>query len=722
MASSSKFSQQPTSLPIGRLAYFQKQRRQSYIGPNFRTENQSTRGVTTGCLLDRFVAPATFGHIQNYEFGLDKQEMDTALTRRSEMRPSEMASVPHGLAAAESGAEPAGIPARFRILSEIGYGGMGIVYKVRDLETDEIVALKLLKPEVAGDPKMREELRQEVCLARKVTHKNVCRIHELYRSPASSFISMEFIGGETLLSRLRRGATLSVSESIGIARQICAGLREAHAHGIVHRDLKPANIMIDSSGVVKIMDFGIARHSQENDHSTTTIAGTPEYMAPEQIELKAMGPRTDIYALGLLLYEMMTGTQAFTGETTIAVAVKQLHDSPKRPSEIMPSIPPGLEAVILKCLRKNSESRFQSVDELDTALAKPASASASAARTVALPAISVDVDAMVKSASDKWHVVQPHLVRFGAEVQRVARRVSLLVEIECKKLVLRVVATTPRKVRKSRLVQFAAIATVAVLGISLFALLAGKFSKHDAAMSQAIVPLTDQSDEGAIAAQAPAAMPTSADVPVASTSTMPLENADDTAGLDANAAHPASGDPSTDATLAASAPEDSSSQSDAPNPGPTKKKVPVAKVAPAPVKTKPSPPKKQAKVSAAAIQPAAAVQTVSLITVPTLAPAPDALQPAPAPTDSGSAAASAVKPDSTVETYLEVGSFKDAKWADDAVQRLSQMGFHAICVHKTMLWKLQSYHVQVGPYTTSSEADDAEQKLTAQGFKPHVVK
>jgi hypothetical protein len=648
--------------------------------------------------------------------------MDTALTRRSEMRPSETASAPYSPTAAERGAELAGIPARFRILSEIGYGGMGIVYKARDLETDEIVALKLLKPEVASDPKLREELRQEVCLARKVTHKNVCRIHELYRSPASSCISMEFIGGETLLSRLRREGALSVSESIGIARQICAGLREAHAHGIVHRDLKPANIMIDSSGVAKIMDFGIARHSQENDHSTTTIAGTPEYMAPEQIELKAMGPRTDIYALGLLLYEMVTGAQAFTGETTIAVAVKQLQDSPKRPSEITPSIPPGLEAVILKCLRKNSESRFQSVDGLDAALAKPASASASAARTVALPAISVDLDAVVKSASDKWHVVQPHLIRVGAEVQRVARHVGLLVEIESKKLVLRFVATTPRQGRKNPFLQFAAVGAISVMGLVLFAAVAEKLSKHDAAMSQAVGLSTDQSAEGSIGAQSPAAVPTSADVPVASMSTTPPENTDTTAGLDSNAGPPASSNPPPDATLAASAPEDSSSQSDVPNPEPTKRKVPVAKVASAPVKTRPSAPKKEAGVSAAAIHPAATVQTVSLVTVPMLAPAPAALQPAVSPTDSGSAAASAVKPDSSVDTYLEVGSFKDAKWADDAVQRLSQMGFHAICIHKTMLWKLQSYHVQVGPYTTSSEAQDAEQKLTAQGFKPHVVK
>jgi Protein kinase domain/SPOR domain len=650
--------------------------------------------------------------------------METAETRRSESRPSDwgaadVAPVLHDLSAAMN-AEPAGVPARFRILSEIGYGGMGIVYKVRDLETDEIVALKLLKPAIASDPRMREELRQEVCLARRVTHKNVCRIHELYRSPASSFISMEFIGGETLLSKLRRGGALPLAESIGIARQICAGLSEAHAHGIVHRDLKPANIMIDPSGVVKIMDFGIARHSLENDHLTTTIAGTPEYMAPEQIELKAMGPRTDIYALGLLLYEMVTGTQAFTGETTIAIAVKQLHDAPRRPSELVGSIPPGLEAVILKCLRKNSESRFQSVGELDAALTKPAATSASAARTVALPAISVDVDAVVKSASDQWHVVQPHLIRFGAEVQRAARQVSLLAEIGCKKLVLRFVATTPREVRKNRLVQIGAIVGIVLLGLGLFARVAGKFSKHDAAISQTMAPPTDQSPEGSVAAPAPVSI--SADVPVASTDPAIVENADDAADFGESAAASSANDPTTDATPAVSASADRSPQSEAPNPEPMKKKTPAVKT-PSPLTTKPIvAEKKSAAYPATTVHPAAEIQTASLVTAPTPAPAPAVLQPVPAPADPSSATPATAKLESATDTYLEVGSFKDAKWADDAVQRLSQMGFHAISVHKTMLWKLQSYHVQVGPYATSSERDAAQQQLTAQGFKPHAVK
>jgi cell division protein FtsN len=648
--------------------------------------------------------------------------METAVTRRSDMQPSDaVGDVRHETARATIVAEPAGIPARFKILSELGYGGMGIVYKVRDVETDEIVALKLLKPEIAADPRMREELRQEVCLARKVTHKNVCRIHELYRSPASSFISMEFVSGETLLSKLGRGGALSVVESIGIVRQICAGLREAHAHGIVHRDLKPANIMIDASGVVKIMDFGIARHSQENNHFTTTITGTPEYMAPEQIELKAMGPRTDIYALGLLLYEMVTGTQAFTGGTAIAVAVKQLHDAPKRPSEIVPSIPPGLQAVILKCLRKNSESRFLSVDELDRALCQPAATSATAPRTVALPAISVDVNAVVRSASDKWQIVQPHLVRYVAEGGRLARQARLLAHIECKKLVLRFVATTPGAVRKNRLVQIGAVVGVAMLAVALFVMVAGKFSKHAPAPSQAAVPPADQDVRGAIAAPVPA--PSSADVPVASESVVPAANADDTVVADVGTADPASGDSSADAKPPASSPAGSPGPSEAPGPDAAKKQASLA-IRPTSLRPKSKPSvavKKSADVSATAMHAAAEVQTTSLVTAPTLAPAPAVLLPAASPAASTATAPPSVR-DTVSETYLEVGSFKEAKWADDAVQQLSQLGYHAICVHKTMLWKLQSFHVEVGPFTTSSEVDDAEKKLIAQGFKPHIVK
>ena len=265
-------------------------------------------------------------------------------------------------------AVPANIPSRYEVLSQVGMGGTGMVYKVRDLETQEIVALKILKPGIAADPAMQENLRREVRLARKVTHKRVCRIHEFSRSNGAAYISMEFVEGETLLSTLRRLGRLPLDQALQIARQICAGLHEAHLHGIVHRDLKPANIMVEPSGDVKIMDFGIARLSQGNGQMTGTIAGTPAYMAPEQVELKPVGAPADIYALGLVLYEMVTGIPAFAGDTPIAVALKQVRELPRPPREIIPDLPAHIESIILKCLQKDPAERFQSVDELEAAL------------------------------------------------------------------------------------------------------------------------------------------------------------------------------------------------------------------------------------------------------------------------------------------------------------------------------------------------------------------
>src|SRR5579864_5160491 len=266
------------------------------------------------------------------------------------------------------------IPPRYEVLSQIGTGGTGIVYKVRDLETSEIVALKVLKPEIASDPDVQENFKREMCLARKITHKNVCRIHEFNRLNGTAYTSMEFVEGESLMSRLYRVGSLPLNDALEIARQICGGLHEAHEQGIVHRDLKPANIMVDRNGTVKIMDFGIARMIQRDGPMTGTIVGTPAYMAPEQAELKPVSSCTDIYAVGLLLYEMITGVAAFDGDTPVAVALKQIREYPKRPREIVPQLSRAIEAVIMKCLQKDVGKRFQSVDELETALVKDARA------------------------------------------------------------------------------------------------------------------------------------------------------------------------------------------------------------------------------------------------------------------------------------------------------------------------------------------------------------
>lgn len=279
-------------------------------------------------------------------------------------------------AAVESGradTPPRALEQRYELLGEAGRGGMGIVYRARDRETGELVALKVLKPEIAADAGIVERFKNELRLARKITHKNVCRIHEFNRAAdGTAYISMEFVEGESLRRVLSRFGNLGVRGGTRIAQQICAGLREAHAQGVVHRDLKPENVMVDREGNIKVMDFGIARSLEAGTTGTTGIMGTPAYMAPEQAEGKTVDARADIYALGLILYELFTGSTAFKGDTPVAVALKQIHETPPAPREVEPALPAHVEKTILKCLEKNPAKRFQSVDELEAALTKEA--------------------------------------------------------------------------------------------------------------------------------------------------------------------------------------------------------------------------------------------------------------------------------------------------------------------------------------------------------------
>jgi serine/threonine protein kinase len=267
---------------------------------------------------------------------------------------------------------------RYDILAEAGHGSMGNVYKARDRETGETIALKLLKPEIASDQAMMDRFKNELLFARKITHKNVCRVHEFNRVGGIAYTSMEFVEGESLRSVLNRFGGLPMRKAISMTQQICSGLKEAHAQGIVHRDLKPENVMIDAQGNVKIMDFGIARSMESLTRLTGSMVGTPAYMAPEQVAGKPVDYRTDIYSLGLMLYEMFTGSQAFQADTAVAVALKQMRETPPPPHELDPSIPVGIERAILKCLEKEPGKRFQSVAELENAL-RSAAVSASPA-------------------------------------------------------------------------------------------------------------------------------------------------------------------------------------------------------------------------------------------------------------------------------------------------------------------------------------------------------
>src|SRR5215469_9195312 len=257
---------------------------------------------------------------------------------------------------------------RYDILDEAGHGSMGNVYKARDRETGETVALKLLKPEIASDQTMMERFKKELLFARKITHKNVCRVHEFNRIGGIAYTSMEFVEGESLRSVLTRFGGLPVRKALDVAQQICSGLQEAHAQGIVHRDLKPENVMIDAQGSIKIMDFGIARSMEAATRLTGSMVGTPAYMAPEQVSGRAVDYRTDVYSLGLILYEIFTGTPAFQAENAVAVALKQTRESPTPPHEIEPTVPVAVERAVMKCLEKEPARRFQSVVELKRAL------------------------------------------------------------------------------------------------------------------------------------------------------------------------------------------------------------------------------------------------------------------------------------------------------------------------------------------------------------------
>src|SRR6204780_2584111 len=260
----------------------------------------------------------------------------------------------------------AAIGQRYEILGEAGHGSMGNVYKARDRETGETVALKLLKPEIASDQAMMDRFKNELLFARKITHKNVCRVYEFNRVGGVAYTSMEFVEGESLRSVLNRFGGLPQRKATDLALQICSGLKEAHAQGIVHRDLKPENVMIDAQGNVKIMDFGIARSMEAGTRLTGAMVGTPAYMAPEQATGKPVDYRTDIYSLGLMLYEMFTGAPAFSADNSIALALKQMREDPIPPHEAEPNIPVGTERLILKCLLKEPAKRFQSTADLET--------------------------------------------------------------------------------------------------------------------------------------------------------------------------------------------------------------------------------------------------------------------------------------------------------------------------------------------------------------------
>jgi len=260
---------------------------------------------------------------------------------------------------------------RYQIIEELGKGGMGKVYKVFDTKIKEKIALKLIKSDIASDRETIERFSNELRLARKIRHKNVCQMFDLGEAEGAHFITMEYVSGEDLKNLIRMSKGMSVGAAVNIARQICEGLIEAHRLGVVHRDLKPGNIMIDREGDVRIMDFGVARTLKEKGVTGAgVIIGTPEYMSPEQVEGKDINQQSDLYSLGIVLYEMVTGRRPFEGDTALSVAVKHKTEIPKNPKQINPNIPDDLSGIILRCLEKDKSKRYQTAAEVHSELEK----------------------------------------------------------------------------------------------------------------------------------------------------------------------------------------------------------------------------------------------------------------------------------------------------------------------------------------------------------------
>lgn len=254
---------------------------------------------------------------------------------------------------------------RYEVIEQLGRGGMGTVYRVYDQKIQEDVAIKILKSELAGEEGTITRFRNELRLTRKITNKNICKMYDLNDYQGLQFITMEYIAGEDLKSFIRRSGRVSIGKAISIAKQMCEGLHEAHDLGVIHRDLKPSNIMIDSQGNTKIMDFGIARSTEAKGITEAgVIIGTPEYMSPEQVEGADVDPRSDIYSLGAILYELVTGRPPFEGKTPMSVAFKHKTSKPQEPRELNTQVPEELNRLILKCLEKDREKRHQNVDRL----------------------------------------------------------------------------------------------------------------------------------------------------------------------------------------------------------------------------------------------------------------------------------------------------------------------------------------------------------------------
>jgi beta-lactam-binding protein with PASTA domain/predicted Ser/Thr protein kinase len=271
---------------------------------------------------------------------------------------------------------------RYRIMRKLGAGGMADVYLAEDQELGRRVAIKILNGRHANDDQFIERFRREAKNAAALNHPNIVSIYDRGEAEDTYYIAMEYLDGRTLKELIVGRGKAPVNVAVEYARQILSALRFAHRHGIVHRDIKPHNVLVDGEGRVKVTDFGIARAGTSQMTETGSIVGTAHYLSPEQAKGGEVDPRSDLYSLGVVLYELLTGKTPFEGDTPVEIAMKHLSAAPKPPSKLRPDIPPELDMVILRALAKDPDDRYQSADEMEADLERVARGAPVAAATV----------------------------------------------------------------------------------------------------------------------------------------------------------------------------------------------------------------------------------------------------------------------------------------------------------------------------------------------------
>jgi beta-lactam-binding protein with PASTA domain/predicted Ser/Thr protein kinase len=260
------------------------------------------------------------------------------------------------------------IDGRYSVISRVGSGGMAEVYCAEDTQLGRRVAVKLLHERFAQDEEFVERFRREASSAASLSHANIVNVYDRGQWGGTYYIAMEFLDGRSLDSIVREEAPLKPDRAIEITEQVLRAARFAHRRGVVHRDLKPHNVIIDEEGRVKVTDFGIARAGASEITQTGSIMGTARYLSPEQAQGQTVSPRSDLYAIGIMLYELLTGTVPFEGDSVVAIALRHLSEPPRPPSTLVPAISPNLDAIVMRALAKKPEARFADADEFLAAL------------------------------------------------------------------------------------------------------------------------------------------------------------------------------------------------------------------------------------------------------------------------------------------------------------------------------------------------------------------